>query len=851
MNRKITHLLGALLGLVLFLAALWFLHRALSQYHYKDIAGEARSVPPLRVILSLLLTVLNYIVLTGYDALAFRYVGRSLEYGRIAFASFIGYAFSNNIGMSMLAGSSVRYRLYTSWGLSALEVTKMVVFSTLTLWLGLLSVGGIAFVIEPVAFPPLLKLPIVSVRPVGILFLSSAAVYITWSAFSRRPLMIGHREIYFPSAGLSLAQIAVSSLDWLLAGSVLFVLLPHMEPSSLPLFYSIFFLAQTAGLVSQVPGGLGVFETIFLLLYPHGLTTSQLVGALLLYRGIYYLLPLIVSVVMLGAHEVILVKSRVAAMARFMGQGAAAIAPWVLSVMIFAAGALLLFSGATPELSARLAWITKILPLPFLELSHFLGSLCGAALVLLARGIQRRLDAAYHLTVVFLGAGILFSLFKGFDYEEALILAIILGALLPTKRFFYRYASLLGQSFSAGWIMSIVAVLTGSVWLGLFAYRHVEYSQDLWWQFALQGDASRFLRASVGVISLSVIVGIMRLLRPVPLETSAAGGRDLDKARSVIVISKDTRAYLGLLGDKRFLFGESGDSFIMYGVEGRSWIAMGDPVGREEDRKDLVWSFRELCDRKGGWPVIYEAGKNSLYLYVDLGLTSLKIGEEARIYLPDFSLEGSSRKDLRYAHRRAEREGAVFSVMPAADVAALLPGLQDISDAWLAAKNTREKRFSLGNFNDTYLREFPIALVRREGAIIAFSNIWPGAGKEEFSIDLMRYVPGSLDGLMEFLFVELMLWGREQGYRNFNLGMVPLAGLEDRALAPVWNRLGSQIFRHGEHFYNFQGLRQFKEQFNPFWEPKYLVFPRIFLLPRILANLASLISGGLMGAIKK
>ncbi len=851
MNRKITDLIESLLGLVFFLAALWVLHRALSEYHYGDITAAARAVPALRLIASMLLTALNYFVLTGYDALAFRYVGRNLEYGRIAFVSFIGYAVSNNIGLSMLAGSSIRYRLYTSWGLSVLDVTKMVVFSTLTLWLGLLTVGGIVFVVEPVEVPSLLGLPILSARPLGILFLSVTAFYLTWSTVSRKPLMIRQREIPLPSTGLSLAQIAVSALDWLLAGSVLFVLLPPTALSSLPLLYGVFFLAQVAGLVSQVPGGLGVFETVFLLLSPPGLTTSQIAGALLLYRGIYYLLPLIIAAVLLGSYELARLEAKVASFSRIMGQGAAAIAPRVLSVIIFAAGALLLFSGATPELPARLEWITDIIPLAFLEASHFFGSLSGVALLLVARGIQRRLDAAYHLTVALLVAGILFSLLKGFDYEEALILAVMLAALLPAKGFFYRRASLLGQSFSAGWIMSIVAVLAGTVWLGVFAYRHVEYSQDLWWQFTITGDASRFLRASVGVICLAVIMGITRLLKPMPPGAYVTGPADRDRARAAISASRETSAYLGLLGDKRFLFSESNRSFIMYAVEGKSWIAMGDPVGLEEDRKDLVWGFRELCDRHGGWPVFYEVAKDNLYFYVDLGLTTLKIGEEAKVVLAEFSLEGGGRKGLRYAHRRAQRDGAVFSVVPAQEIPALLPRLRVISNAWLAAKNTREKRFSLGNFNDTYLREFPMALVTREGNIIAFSNIWPGAGKEELSIDLMRHAPDSPEGIMEFLFVELMLWGKEQGYREFNLGMVPLAGLEDRALAPVWNRLGAQIFRHGEHFYNFQGLRQFKGKFDPLWEPKYLVFPRIFLLPRILANLASLISGGLMGALKK
>lgn len=850
MDRKIVKIAGPLLGFVLFLASLWVLHHALAGYRYHDLADSMRAVPRVRLLGALLLTVLNYLVLTGYDALAFRYVGRTLNYGKIAFASFIGYAFSNNIGLSMLAGGSVRYRLYTSWGLSLLEVTKMVAFYTLTLWLGLFFVGGLAFVAEPVALPALMKLPFASARPLGNIFLVVVCLYIGLSAVRKKPVIISNREIAIPSTLLSLTQIALSSLDWLLAGSVLYVLLPEVPGLSFPAFIGIYLLAEVAGLVSQVPGGLGVFETIFILLLPPGLTAPQAVGSLLLYRGVYYLLPLMIAAVMLGTYELAAARPQVKGLVTIMGQAVSAIAPRVLSVLIFVGGALLLFSGATPELPARLEWITDILPLPVLEISHFLGSLVGVALLLLARGIQRRLDAAYHLTLFLLGAGILSSLVKGFDYEEALILTIMLGALLPSRAFFYRRASILGEHFSVGWIAAIAAVLLGSIWLGFFSYRHMNYSQDLWWQFTVEGDAPRFLRATVGVITLAVIIGAVRLQRPMPPKPPAIGSED-SLVRSVVLASTDTTANLALLGDKRFLFSESGKSFIMYDIEGRSWIAMGDPVGPEEERKDLVWRFRELCDRNGGIPVFYEVGKENLYLYLDLGLTPLKIGEEACVSLPEFKLEGGHRKGLRNVHARLLREGAAFSVVSAGDVPPLLPKLKSISDAWLAAKNTREKRFSLGYFNERYLREFPVALVKRDGNIIAFSNIWTGAAREELSIDLMRQVPGTSNGTMEFLFVELLLWGKEQGYRWFNLGMAPLAGLEDRALAPLWNRLGAQIFRHGEHFYNFKGLRQFKEQFAPEWEPKYLVSPRGFLLPRILANLASLISGGLIGAIGK
>ncbi len=849
-NRKIVKIVGPLLGFALFLLALWALHHELVGYRYHDLLARVRTVPAFRLFGALLLTVLNYLVLTGYDSLAFRYVGHTLNYGKIAFASFIGYAFSNNIGLSMLAGSSVRYRLYTSWGLSLLEVTKMVAFYTFTLWLGLFFVGGLAFVAEPVVLPALLKLPFASARPLGIIFLIVVCAYIVLSAVRKKPFIMLRHEIAVPSTFLSLTQIALSSLDWLLAGSVLYVLLPEVPGLSFPGFFGIYLLAEVTGMVSQIPGGLGVFETIFILLLPPGLTAPQAVGSLLLFRGVYYVLPLMIAAVMLGTYELAAARPQVKGLVTVMGRAVSAIAPRVLSLIIFVGGALLLFSGATPELPARLEWITDILPLPVLELSHFLGSIVGVALLLLARGIQRRLDAAYHLTLVLLGVGILSSLVKGFDYEEAIILAIMLGVLLPSRQFFYRRASLLGERFSAGWIASIAAVLLGSVWLGFFSYRYVNFSRDLWWQFTVDGDAPRFLRATVGVMTLAVIVGTMRLLRTVSPKPSAIGSED-SLARSVVLASTDTTANLALLGDKRFLFSESGKSFIMYGIEGRSWIAMGDPVGPEEERKDLVWRFRDLCDRHGGIPVFYEVGKENLYLYLDLGLTPLKIGEEACVSLPEFTLEGGRRKSLRTVHARLLREGADFSVVSAPDVSPLLPKLRAISDAWLAAKNTREKRFSLGYFNERYIREFPLAIVRRDGNIIAFSNVWTGADREELSIDLMRQVPSAPYGVMEFLFVELLLWGKDHGYRRFNLGMAPLAGLEDRALAPLWNRLGAQVFRHGEHFYNFKGLRQFKEHFDPEWEPKYLVCPRGFLLPRILANLASLISGGLIGAVGK
>jgi phosphatidylglycerol lysyltransferase len=274
-------------------------------------------------------------------------------------------------------------------------------------------------------------------------------------------------------------------------------------------------------------------------------------------------------------------------------------------------------------------------------------------------------------------------------------------------------------------------------------------------------------------------------------------------------------------------------------------------VGPKAEHTELVWRFRELCDRHGGWTIFYQVDAEHLPLYLDLGLALLKLGEEARVRLDTFSLKGDARKGLRHACNRVEKEGYTFAVIPAEGIPPLLPEMKAISDAWLAEKHTREKGFSLGFFEAEYLQLFPAGIVRQEGKIVAFANLWLGAEKEELSPDLMRYLPEAPSGVMEYLFIQLMLWGKQEGYRWFNLGMAPFSGFEDRALAPLWNRFGAFIFRHGEHFYNFQGLRQYKEKFAPEWTPKYLASPGGLTLPRIFANLAALISGGLKGVIAK
>ena len=177
--------------------------------------------------------------------------------------------------------------------------------------------------------------------------------------------------------------------------------------------------------------------------------------------------------------------------------------------------------------------------------------------------------------------------------------------------------------------------------------------------------------------------------------------------------------------------------------------------------------------------------------------------------------------------------------------------MRSVSAAWLAEKSTREKGFSIGTFQVDYLNQFRTAIVRRGGTMVAFANIWIGAEQKEISVDLMRFSPGASYGVMDFLLTELMLWGKNKNFQWFNLGMAPFTGIENREISSPWNRMAAFIARHGEHFYNFQGLRQYKEKFIPVWTPKYLAIPGGLALPRVIANVTTLISGGIKGTIGK
>ena len=530
-----------------------------------------------------------------------------------------------------------------------------------------------------------------------------------------------------------------------------------------------------------------------------------------------------------------------------------AVAPTFTALLTLGAGVMLLASGATPGDPERLRWLADHAPLPVIEVSHFVSSIIGLMLVLVAVGLRQRLDAAWATAVSLLVTAATLALLKGVNWEETAVLAAIAVLLMPLHEAFPRQARLSRMDITPGWMLSALAILIGTGLLSLWSFHNVAYGDELWWRVMVSNDASRALRAWTGAGVIFLGVGLWRLIST-PATPRIVGDADpeFEKVRCILANAEDPSpdSNLALLGDKRFLFSESGKTFLMFGVRGRSWICLGAPVGLVSERQELLWRFRELADAHAARPVLYFMGPTVLPEIVEMGFALQKTGESATVALEGFSLQGRKREVLRRNWRKASDGGAQFEVVPAAMVRTLIGRLQVISDDWLAHHAGGEKSFSMGRFDPDYVCEFPCALVKVDGQIVAFANLWTTANHNAFSMDLMRYAAEAPKNIMDFLFVELLQWGREQGFRTFEFGMAPLAGLEDRALAPLMSRLGRRLFERGEDIYNFKGVRRYKDKYDPVWAPRYIAAANKWALTVALADVSLLSSGG-VGALTK
>jgi phosphatidylglycerol lysyltransferase len=840
----------AILGASLLTIAIWVLHRELGRITYAELSVEIATLPGWRIASSLAFTALSFLALAGYEQSALRLIGKPQLWRRAWLAAFVAQSMAHSTGFASVVGIGLRSRLYAASGLALRDVASIQLLCSMTFVLGVMTLGGIALVAEPAVASAVVPLPLAAWRMLGAGLLIGVVAFGGWGVrYGAKGIDLRGSRLALPDTKALLALALLAAADLGAAAGALYVLLPDLAVSYVA-FLGMFTVAVVIGVASSVPGALGVLEsTLLLMLQPSIEQVPATVGALVVFRVVYYLVPLLAGACVFG-----LLEWRQSAVLRrtfsSVLRAVSPIAPLLFGMLTFAAGVVLLVSGSLPAEPQRLRAIAELLPQSLIELSHFTGSLAGTALLLLASGLRRRVAAAWAMAAALLALGIIASLLKGLDYEEALLLAVVLATLALSRREFFRSASLFAEGPSLPWTVAIAAVFAAIVWLVGFAYQHVEYADELWWQVALHADAPRSMRAALGSAVLLGAFALWRLLGPARARPQLPSARELDAAQAVVARGTSSNDWLALTGDKALLFSEARDAFIMYGVIGRSWIAMGEPIGARSKWPELIWRFHELASRNGARTVFYEVPSRALPLFLDVGLGVMKLGETARVDLATFDLEGKKRAKLRHAHNHACKEGARFKVLSPEQSRTLLDRLEEVSLEWLLWHNTREKRFSLGFFSRDYVARTPVAVVTIQDRIVAFANLWLAGDGSACSPDLMRFGADAPKSAMEFLLIETMLWAKACGCRWYDLGMAPLTGLPAHPLAPLASKLGRLLYQRGGKFYNFAGLRVFKDKFDPVWEPVYMLYSSRSPA-RALADVAALIGGGWLGVIAK
>ncbi len=621
--------LPALLGVLLLLGAIYVVQREFNHLKLADIRTALAAIPHRALALSFGATVLSYMVLTFYDRLGTLYAGHPVKYRRVAFASFCAYALSHNLGFSAVSGAAVRYRLYSHWGLAPVQIAKVVGFCSLTFGLGGLVLGGWVLWFEPGSIPFFSRvLPFWAFYAIGSLMWATVAAYVVVASVAKTVRLRQH-EFKLPDWRMAALQVLLAAVDVAVTAAIFYALVPPTAGLTYLRFLACYLASYSAGLLASLPGGIGVFDTAMLLGLEPYLPAPVILGAILIFRLYYYIIPLFLAGTLFAGNEILLrggalLKSgAVARTAQSIGQMSEPdFAVGAATGVVAICGALLLTLGvidAPPDFS----WIDPDFTDVAASTGQFVPSLIGAALMVLAIGLSQRVTLAWGGTV---GLLVIAAIYTAAQRDPAWIPALLaLSAVLvaPFRDAFYRHARLLTGTLKSDVLIPLLALAVCVIALASFEPAVHRLSENSWWELVLSPDLPNGLRV---VIALAVLLGLLalwRLLRPGHVTWLPWAGEG--RLRYAALGADPPAMADGLV------MGEAARAGIPFRRLGRVMLGLGDPAGAPGDRISAIWRLRDLATQEGLDPAVWRAGPALLKVYGDLGLTALPLGPDGQL----------------------------------------------------------------------------------------------------------------------------------------------------------------------------------------------------------------------------
>ncbi|MDD4527653.1 MAG: hypothetical protein PHF25_06425 [Candidatus Margulisbacteria bacterium] len=319
-NRILPIIVSAIVFL-LFIFSVSVLIDKLKGISFADVIVSLNAIDNTKILLAFVLMFFSYTVFTCYDLLAVAYLGYSVKFRKIFMGSFISYVISENIGFALVSGSTIRYKYYSEWGISPIHIAKAITFCTITFWLGMFTVAGVFLTLHPIVLPDssiFSNLLLLRGQLLGPLMLGIVLFYFFVGVLRKTPLKIRGSQYIVPSNRLAILQLLVGITDFILGSALFYTLLPGSDALVFSQFISIFMFVKIIVIFSNIPAGLGVFETLMLMLLAPYYADISILGTIVIYRVIYYIIPLGFALFIYGYNEFKTGHRRIKAFQRLM-----------------------------------------------------------------------------------------------------------------------------------------------------------------------------------------------------------------------------------------------------------------------------------------------------------------------------------------------------------------------------------------------------------------------------------------------------------------------------------------------------------------------------------------------------
>lgn len=627
---------------------------------------------------------------------------------------------------------------------------------------------------------------------------------------------------------LGLKFTIVSALEWLAASTLLFVILNSLNINiEYSYLVGIFVIAALSGLISMIPGGFGAFDLVVLLgIKSLGVPEEQVVIALLLYRVAYYFFPFIIALG-LSTFEFGSIAKKYIEESKFYTP-AVDTTSFIKSVQSdFMTKIPSLALGLLSGITGFVLYFNHILILYDAIYSHHYTFYS----VLLA------LHTASTLMLLICAKGVMSGTMRSILMSIISVIVMLIVCILTTSTIIaFLWLVILLILLFIGYKKAIVVkkivtpikiLLSGLLIFTMFIVNRIISKNylDLY-----PHEVTKFDKYAVFSMFWIVLAILCLLGMCITFILSKRFHKSLNTNASYETIQNIIDQYggsyvshLAFTGDKSFYVNEDEDVFIMYRHTMNAVIVLGDPVGNRNQFNQILSDFYDQMQFLGHDIIFYQVQSKLLSLYHDYGNIFFKLGEEALIDLNTFSLSGKKKRGMRATYNKLETEGYQFDIMHAPYSQEDLKMMKDISDSWLESK--QEMSFSVGSFQLDYLNRAPVAVIRnKNNEIVGFCSLMFTNYNQSISIDLIRWNKNIDLPLMDALYIHMLLWAKEEGYKQFNMGMATLSNVGLNKHAYLREKFAAKVFENMNSLYSFQGLRNYKQKYAPDWEPRYLVY---------------------------